>query len=387
MEYEWLNKSSMITRLLRSPVLYITAVILTITLVILGLRYYTSSYVPAAHIVYPMVRDYYDTPSAFDISPDDKYIACLDYDHALKVWSMPDIHLAATCKLPRYAETDSMTWLANDRDIAVNNGVWMQNCIGTLANSSYHVTQQRIGSWPPSGSPKTFKISPSGTLVAEAWDDGALQIWNGATHHTVLLSGPSSPMDLTRFELYGIAFSPDSSIVAAVYFPITYDPNERMGIAGQSAQVRMYDSITGRLRRSCEWKIDQTFVEGTGSVSIAVSQNNKYVAAAANMSSGSDGNASVLIAATGQKQCNLDVGGSCSQISFINGTPYVAVSVAADGIRICNYDTGKHVHTFHDREITQRFVVSRDGRYLASSYVNPDDKSNVINLWDLKTAL
>jgi len=377
----------MITRLLRSPAAYITAVILTIILLIAGLRYYTSSYVPIAHIVYPEVKDDYDTPSAFDISPDDKYIACVDYDHALKVWSMPDIQLAATCKLPRYADTDSMAWLANGRDIAVNNGVWMQNCIGVLANGSHHVAQQRIGSWPPLASPRTFKISPSGTLVEEAWDDGTLQIWNEATHHTVTLTGPSSPMDLTRLELYGFAFSPDSSMVAAVFFPITYDPNEKMGIAGRSAQVRMYDSTTGALKRSCEWKIDQTFVEGTGTVSIAVSQDNKYVAAAAKTSSGNDGNAVVLIAATGQNQCNLDAGGSCSQISFINGTPYVAVSIAADGIRICNYKTGKHVHTFHDREITQGFVVSRDGRYLASVYVNPSDKSNVINLWDLKSAL
>jgi len=373
------------TRLLKPIVAYSLIAILTIILIFAGLRNYASSHIPVAHIVYLNVKGNYNVPSAFDISPDDKYIACVDHYHALKVWSIPSVHLAAACELPRHTETGSMTWLANGRDIAISNGPWMQNCVG--APSSSHITQQQIGSWPSARSPNTFKMSSSGKLVAEAWNDGVLQVWNEATHHTVVLSGPSSPMDLTRFELYGFAFSPDSSTVAAVYFPITNDPNQKIGIAGRSAQVRMYDPITGTLKRSYVWTIDQTFVEGTGAVSIAVSPDNKYVAAATNMPSGGVGNAVVLIAATGQKQCNLDTGGSAMQISFINGTPDIAIAVPVDGIRICNYKTGKHVHTFHDREITQRFAVSRDGRYLASSYVDPDDKSNVINLWDLKAAL
>lgn len=239
------------TKLHKHIGLYVVATILTVGAIVEGYRYYVSSYVPMARIVYPKVKGYCDMPFAFDISPDDKHIACVDLQRSLKVWNIPDVHLTATCQLPQRVETHSVTWLANNRDIAVHDGYWMQNFIGALPDNLQVVRQTQVGAWVPSKSPRAFEISPSGTLVAEGWDDGTLRVWNKSTGRNTVLSQPlpneaeplftkslANEVGQGNYILEGFTFSPDSSTVAAAYFPILENTAHVLVPAGNSFQLR-----------------------------------------------------------------------------------------------------------------------------------------------------
>jgi WD40 repeat protein len=376
------------TRLPRTAVAYFLAVILTIILLFAALRYYASSYIPAAHIVYSNRNDTDHLPFAFDISPDDKHLACLDASQAVKIWRIPNVQLVDTYNLLKFADMNSVAWLANSRDIAVNNGQWIQNCIGALPNRAHSLTQQQIV-MPFSTLAMTHKISPSGTLEVSGSFDGTLQIWNEATRRGMVLSRPTMDISGRNIQLCGFAISPDSSMVAAVYFPGPDSKYSKTGRTDLVLQMRMYDAITGELRRSWDWKEKYDYVtEGVDRIFLAVSQDDKYVVSATNSAYPGDlGDKIVWSVATGQKLSNLHVAGSCYQISFVNGTPYVALANSTDGIQICNYKTGKYLHSFHDGAQTQRFTVSRDGRYIASCYVSNNKQNSIINLWDLKNAL
>jgi WD40 repeat protein len=364
------------------PILaYILGAIGMAVVAVFALPYYKSSYVPAAQISFPNSKSDFNVPVAFDISPDDRFIACVNTRRKLKVWTLPGVRLTSTYTLPRYEGEDSLSCLAGCRDIAVISGIYLQTCAGILTHSRHRVLQRQINFGPTKKSPRQFVISPSGTLVAEQYLNGTLKLWNSQTNLAVSLPRPDGLPSLSRCTLSGIGFSPDSSTLAAVYRPTSDEQNPSPG----PAECRTFDTLTGKAKYTWKWNPPCGFVDGINGVKVAVSDGGNLVAVATNVNSpdNSDG-AVVWEAATGRKRCSLDIEAPWTQISFIPGSTCVA-SADPGQITIWNYRTGAYMHSLHDPGLTQSFIVSRDGRYIASMYLNPGESTEAIDLWDIKS--
>ena len=210
----------------------------------------------------------------------------------------------------------------------------------------------------PASSPisaNSVAFSPDGRLLAGAYSDGSIRLWNPATGQAHALTLPaSSPISANS-----VAFSPDGRLLAGAY---------------SDGSIRLWNPATGQVPRS--------FLQtGPGAIKgadgVAFSPDGRLLAGAY-----SDGTVWQWNPVTGQGALlTVPSAASADAVAFSPDGTLLASAYTDGAIRLWNPATGRGmVLTVPSAASADAVAFSPDGTLLASAYTD-----GTIRLWNLAT--
>ena len=220
------------------------------------------------------------------------------------------------------------------------------------ATGRLHGPVLQVGSGsPPSVTAVAF--SPDGNLLAGAYSDGAIRLWNPATgrlHGPVLQVGSGSPPSMTA-----VAFSPDGNLLAGAYI---------------DGAIRLWNPATGQL-------VGRPLPAGSSVFGVAFSPDGKLLASA-----DADGKVRLWNPATGQPaRAPLPAGSSVFGVAFSPDGKLLASADADGTVHLWNTATGQPARAPLPAGSSVNCVAfSPDGKLLASA-----DADGTVHLWNTAT--
>jgi len=154
---------------------------------------------------------------ALAFSPSGRYLATLDGQHSLALRQTPSLGEEMGDRLDQFPGPYILRWLDGDEPVAIDA---QQHFVlyGPTVGNEYVDYSKTCQDTNYKHNPWTSKLNARGTVIAEGWRDGTVQMWNTVTlRHFILSHPPASKSTQTQEMLCGIAISPDSPIVAAAY--------------------------------------------------------------------------------------------------------------------------------------------------------------------------
>ena len=177
------------------------------------------------------------------------------------------------------------------------------------------------GGTRPVNSPGVFGVafSPSGKVLASAYGDGTVRLWNLATDQVygpVLQAGSGS-----QGGVFGVAFSPDGKLLAS---------------GGADGTVRLWDPVTGQV-------VGSALLAGSSVFGVAFSPDGKLLA-----SGGADGTVRLWNLATGRLhgpvlQAGSGSHGGANAVAFSPSGKLLASGGADGTVRLWDPVTGQAV--------------------------------------------
>jgi len=198
-------------------------------------------------------------------------------------------------------------------------------------------------------------FSPDGTLLATAYGDGTVRLWNAAAEHAV---GAPLRADTGAVSVTGIAFSPDSTLLATAY---------------DDGTVRLWNPRTHHA-------VGTPLRADTGAVSVtgvAFSPDGRRLATA-----GTDGTVRVWNAAGGQAPLATYTGNaSVNGVAFSPDGRRLATADADGTVRVWNAGGGQApLATYTGNVPVNGVAFSPDGKLLATAGAD-----GTVGLWNTAT--
>ena len=208
---------------------------------------------------------------------------------------------------------------------------------------------------PSRGGVTGVAFSPNGKLLATAYGDGTVRLWNAAAEQAV---GAPLRADTGTASVTGIAFSPNGTLLATAY---------------DDGTVRVWNPRTRHA-------VGTPFRASTNSVSVtgvAFSPNGKLLATA-----GGDGTVRVWNAGGGQAPLATYTGNaSVTGVAFSPNGKLLATADADGTVRVWNPGGGRApLATYTGNVPVTGVAFSPDGRLLATA-----DANGTVGLWNTAT--
>jgi WD40 repeat protein len=203
---------------------------------------------------------------------------------------------------------------------------------------------------PSAASAVSVAFSPDGKLLASAYSDGTIRLWNPATGHGVVLPASSAASAVS------VAFSPDGKLLAGAY---------------SDGIIRLWNPATGQAAGSLPrtGTGEQTGAGGqSGAVSVAFSRDGKLLAGAY-----SDGIIRLWNPVTGRAAGSLPRTGTGGQsgavsVAFSPDSKLLASAYSNGTIRLWNPATGQPAGTASGGWLASGIQLqARDQRFFVRS--------------------